>query len=83
MPWWIIIIGVIIAGLLLDNLLYSKKRREKEVNQFLSGIQASAKRKTQEELTRLQPDDEQVAQRIKKLFFSASFHESPESYRFS
>ena len=76
MPWWIIIIGVIIAGLLLDNLLYGKKRKEKEVNQFLSGIQASAKRKTQEELTRLPPHEEQVAQGIKKLFYSASFHES-------
>ena len=76
MPWWVILIGVIIAGLLLDNLLYSKKRKEKEVNQFLSGIQASSKRKIQEDISRLQPDDEQLAQRIKKLFYSASFHET-------
>ena len=76
MPWWVLLIGVIIAGLLLDNLLYSKKRKEKEVNQFLSGIQASSKRKIQEDISRLQPDDEQLAQRIKKLFYSASFHET-------
>jgi ABC-type Fe2+-enterobactin transport system substrate-binding protein len=76
MPWWLIVIGVIIAGLLLDNLLYSKKRKEKEVTQFLSGIQASSKRKIQEDISRLQPEDEKHAQRIKKLFYSAAYHES-------
>ena len=75
MPWWLIVIGVIILGVLLDHFLTEKKTREEAKNPFRSIIEAGARR-NEEELTRLQPDDEAIAQRVKKLFYSAAFHES-------
>ena len=77
MPWWLIVIVIIILAVWVDSLLNSRKTQQSKNNDnpFHSIIHA-AERKRQEELTRLKPADEQVAQRIKKLFYSASFHES-------
>lgn len=75
MPWWVIVIGVIILAFLLKNLLTSKKAKKEAKNPFHSILEANAKRR-EEELTRLQPVDEEIAQRVKKLFYSAAYHES-------
>ena len=77
MSWWLIVILVIGLAVWVDSLLNSRKTQQSKRNEnpFHSIIHAAEQRR-QEELTRLKPDDEQVAQRIKKLFYSASFHES-------
>lgn len=77
MPWWLIVILVIGLAVWVDSLLNSRKTQQSKNNEnpFHSIIHAAEQRR-QEELTRLKPVDEQLAQRIKKLFYSASFHES-------
>jgi hypothetical protein len=77
MPWWVILIGIVIAGLLLESFLSGKnKNKPKERDKTFEFISLANARKRQEELGRLQPADEQQAQRVKKLFYSAAYHES-------
>ncbi len=81
MPWWIILIGLVIAVLLLDKYRSRKERKSqrpapRQQNKSYEFVSLKGIRKSQEELSRLQPADEQVAQRVKKLFYSAAYQES-------
>jgi len=81
MPWWIILIGLIIAALLFENFRSGKIRKNErpapgKTNRPVEFISLRGILKSQEELDRLQPADEHLAQRVTKLFYSAAYHES-------
>ncbi|HEV7780861.1 MAG TPA: hypothetical protein VGO58_06325 [Chitinophagaceae bacterium] len=76
MSWWVILVGVIVVGLVWESFLSGKKSKpQKKENPFHFITTANA-RKKQEEPGRLEPADEHLVQRVKKLFYSAAYHES-------
>ncbi len=78
MSWWLILLLVIAAFVIYDVLIGRKERdqRAEQEKALFRKIAAVQRKKRVEELTRLNPADEQLAQRIKKLFYSASWHET-------
>ena len=78
MSLWVILI-IIIAVFFIYELTVGKKERNQRAeqeNEMFRRIRMSGQKKRDEELTRLDNGDEQQAQRIKKLFYSAAWHES-------
>lgn len=78
MSWWVILLIIIGAFVLYDLLIGKKERnqRAEQEKQLFRNIAVSQQKRRDEQLTRLDPANEQLAQRIKKLFYSASFHET-------
>jgi hypothetical protein len=78
MSWWVIVLIIIGAFILYDLTVGKKERnqREDQEKQMFRRIAASNQKQREEQLTRLNPADEQISQRIKKLFYSASYHET-------
>jgi hypothetical protein len=78
MSWWVIVL-IIIGAFILYDLTVGKKERSQRADQekeMFRRIAASTQKHREEQLTRLNPADEQMSQRIKKLFYSASYHET-------
>lgn len=78
MSWWVIVLIIIGAFILYDLTVGKKERnqRTEQEKQMFRRIAASNQKQREEQLTRLIPADEQLSQRIKKLFYSASYHET-------
>ena len=78
MSWWVILLIIIGVFVLYDLVVGRKERnqRAEQEKQVFRNISISQQKKKDEYLTRLNGGDEHMAQRIKKLFYSASFHET-------
>ncbi|MBI5856163.1 MAG: hypothetical protein HZB42_00830 [Sphingobacteriales bacterium] len=80
MSWWIILLIIIGVFVIYDLAVGRKERHQREEKEkekeVFRRIAASQQKKRDEYLTRLNTSDENVAQRIQKLFLSASYHES-------
>ena len=77
MPWWLILL-IIIGVFILYDLVVGRKERSQRAElekRLFRNIAISQQKEREEDISRLNPADEQLAQRIKKLFYSASYHE--------
>jgi len=75
---WVVILLIIIAVVALYNIMLDKKdrRRVYQHRETFRSIRVSQQQKIDEDMGRLQPVDEHLAQRIKKLLYSATYHEN-------
>ena len=75
MPWWVIVIGIIILLFMLEYFLKNKKTKQLAKRPLQSILEANEKAR-QAELLRRQPADEELSQKIKNLFYSATWNET-------
>jgi hypothetical protein len=78
MSWWIILLLIIGVFVLYDLAVGRKERhqREEKEKEVFRRVAASQQKKRDAYLTRLNTSEENIAQRVQKLFQSASYYEN-------